>query len=57
MEPRQPKPKPEPPLQLEGGETDESEPPAEPAPPGGMIGEGGGSSDDQGRDGGMIGQG
>jgi hypothetical protein len=57
IEPRQPKPKPEPPLEVEGGETDETAPPAEPAPPGGMIGEGGGSPGDGQREGGMIGQG
>jgi hypothetical protein len=59
MEPREPKPKPEPPLEVEGGEMDVETPEA-PAEPG-MIGEGGrsggGSPPDSDRDGGMIGQG
>jgi len=56
MEPRQPKPKAEPPLEVEGGEKDQAAPPPSPAEPGGMIGEGDGSSE-EGREGGMIGQG
>jgi hypothetical protein len=59
MEPREPKPKPEPPLEVEGGEMDADTPEA-PAEPG-MINEGGasggGSSRESDRDGGMIGQG
>jgi hypothetical protein len=61
MEPRKPKPrKPraesEPPLAVEGGETDEAAPqPATSDAPGGMIGEGGRSP--EGGEGGMIGEG
>jgi hypothetical protein len=58
MEPRQPKPKPEPPLEVEGGEIDEAPPSPTSAEPGGMIGEGGdGPSPGERHDGGMIGQG
>ena len=60
MEPRQPKPEPEPPAQVEGGEIDDAaQPPA--SEPTGMIGEGGrsggGAAVESDRDGGMIGQG
>jgi len=62
MEPRDPKPqKPkadaEPPLEIEGGELDKAPTAPPPEPPGGMIGEGGGASGEDGRDGGMIGEG
>jgi hypothetical protein len=58
MEPRQPKPKPEPPLEVEGGEVDQTAPETPAEPPGGMIGEGGdGPSADDRHEGGMIGQG
>ncbi len=61
MEPREPKPKPDAPLEVEGGEQDEAAPQPAPEPPGGMIGEGGhsggGAAVDSDREGGMIGQG
>ena len=59
MEPKsqRPKARPEPPLQVEGGEIDEAAPEPAPQPSGGMIGEGGGPPAEDGRDGGMIGQG
>jgi hypothetical protein len=67
MEPRKPKPHKstvdaEPPLEVEGGETDEATPgPAASDPTGGMIGEGGrsggGSPAESDREGGMIGEG
>ena len=52
-----PKPKPGPPLDVEGGDMDAERPPPAPAAPGGMIGEGGPDPGDGGREGGMIGEG
>jgi hypothetical protein len=52
-----PKPKPGPPLDVEGGELDTENPPPAPAPPGGMIGEGGPDPGEGAREGGMIGEG
>ena len=61
MEPRERRPKPEPPLEVEGGEKDAETPEAAPDPSGGMISEGGrsggGAPGDEGREGGMIGEG
>jgi len=56
-EPREPKPKPAPPLQVEGGPADAEKPPPARQPPGGMIGEGGPDPGEGGGEGGMIGEG
>ena len=52
-----PKGEAEPPLQVEGGEAGPADQQPAPEPPGGMIGEGGGAAREEGREGGMIGQG
>jgi hypothetical protein len=53
----QPKPKVQPPVQVEGGQTEPAKPQPAPQPPGGMIGEGGRDTGEGERKGGMIGEG